>query len=173
MTESPTSAAQPAGAGFLERVCDLLAKLSLVAMMLIISAEVVMRNALHYSWEGTDEVASYLVVAVTFLSLASCQGHKGYHELQIVKARLSIRGRAALDATLHLLCLVCALVLLWQFSRLVLNSWSSGDASPTSLRVPFWIPQIVMPIGVTAFCIALVKAILLEIKLIRTASSAA
>jgi TRAP-type C4-dicarboxylate transport system permease small subunit len=153
----------------LERLCDLLAKLSLVAMMAIIGAEVVMRNTVHYSWEGSDEVSSYLVVAVTFLSLASCQYHKGYHELQIVKARLSRRALGVLDATLHAICLACALVLLWQFSRLVLKSWQSGDASPTSLRIPFWIPQLAMPLGTAAFCLSLLKATLADIRSIRRA----
>ena len=155
----------------LERLCDLLAKLSLVAMMVIIGAEVVMRNTVHYSWEGSDEVSSYLVVAVTFLSLASCQYHKGYHELQIVKARLSPRARARLDAALHAICLACALVLLWQFSRLVFNSWRSGDASPTSLQIPFWIPQLAMPLGMAAFCLSLLKAMLAEIRSFRRAGA--
>ena len=56
-----------------------------------------LRNVFHYSWEGTDEVGSYLVVAATFLSLATCQAYGGYHELQIVKMRLSPRTRAALN----------------------------------------------------------------------------
>lgn len=156
--------------GIVERACDILAKLALVAMMVIIGGEVVLRSLFQYSWQGTDEVASYLVVAITFLSLATCQAHRGFHELEIVKARLSPRGRALLEATLHLICLIAAFVLLWQFSRLVLNSWKSGDVSVAGLAIPYWIPQLTMPLGIAVFCIALVKAMFRSLKLFRTAS---
>ena len=155
-TDSP---ARPEKGGWFERASDLLAKGSLVAMMLVIGMEMVLRNTIHYSWEGTDETSSYLVVALTFFSLATCQINHGYHELELVKGRLSPRARALLDAILHLACLMCALILLWHFCRLVGKSWSSGETSTTALRVPYWIPQLSMPLGVAAFCIALAKSV--------------
>lgn len=156
--------AAPADEGVVSRVCGQLAKLTLIAMMVVIGAEVLLRNTVHYSWEGTDEVGSYLVVAATFLSLATCQAYGGYHELQIVKTRLSPRLRAALNVLLHAVCLIACLILLWQFSRLVMMSWRSGDASMTSLRVPLWIPQLSMPIGVAALSLALLKSLLGDLK---------
>ena len=161
---SETAIAAPAAqAGLVERASDLFAKVSLVAMMVIIGAELVMRNTIHYSWEGTDEMSSYLVVAVTFFSLASCQNCNGYHELELVKGRLSPRARALLNAALHMVCLICALVLLWHFSRLVGKSWGSGETSTTALRVPYWIPQLAMPFGLAAFCLSLAKAVRREL----------
>lgn len=157
-----------AGEGIIERTCGFLAKFTLVAMMVVIGAEVLLRNTVHYSWEGTDEVGSYLVVAVTFLSLATCQAYGGYHELQIVKMKLSPRTRAALNVVLHAVCLIACLILLWQFSRLVMTSWRNDDASMTSLRMPLWIPQLAMPIGVAAMCFALVKSILADLRSART-----
>jgi TRAP-type C4-dicarboxylate transport system permease small subunit len=154
--ESP---APPEKGGLIERASDLFAKGSLVAMMLVIGVEMLLRNTIHYSWEGTDETSSYLVVALTFFSLATCQINHGYHELELVKGRLSPRARALLDATLHLVCLLCALILLWHFCRLVGKSWSSGETSATALRVPYWIPQLSMPLGVAAFCISLAKSV--------------
>src|SRR5438105_442556 len=168
MTETPELPAPTIRSGILERICDFLAKAALIAMMVIIGGEVVLRNTLHYSWPGTDEVSSYLVVAITFLSLATCQAYKGYHELQIVKGRLSPRSVALLDAALNLVCLIAALVLLWQFSRLVMTSWNSQDVSTTELRVPYWIPQSTMPLGIGAFCVALMRNILVDLRLART-----
>lgn len=154
-----TSPAQPEKGGLFERASDLLAKGSLVAMMLVIGMEMVLRNTIHYSWEGTDETSSYLVVALTFFSLATCQLNHGYHELELVKGRLSPRGRALLDAVMHTICLLCALILLWHFCRLVGKSWSSGETSATALRVPYWIPQLSMPLGMAAFCISIAKSV--------------
>ena len=159
----------PVNEGVIEWFCGQFAKLTLVAMMVIIGAEVLLRNTIHYSWEGTDEVGSYLVVAATFLSLATCQAHGGYHELQMVKMKLSPRMHAGLNVVLHLICLIACLILLWQYSRLVMTSWRNDDASMTSLRMPLWIPQITMPIGVAAMCLALVKSILSDLRSARTA----
>ena len=166
MTQDCSALPAPA-CGIIERASDLLATLSLVAMLVVIGAELLMRNLLHYSWEGTDEMSSYLVVAVTFFSLATCQANRGYHELEIVKGRLSSRARALLDATLRLICLLCALALLWYFSRLVIKSWNSGETSATALRIPLWIPQLVMPLGMLAFCVSLAKSIAPELAALR------
>jgi TRAP-type C4-dicarboxylate transport system permease small subunit len=165
---SISNSATPTREGIIEWICGTVAKLTLIAMMVIIGAEVVLRNTLHYSWEGTDEVGSYLVVAVTFLSLATCQAHGGYHELQIVKMKLSPRAHAALNVALHLVCLTACLILLWQFSRLVMTSWRNDDASMTSLRVPLWIPQLTMPIGIAAMSFALIKSIIADVRSART-----
>jgi TRAP-type C4-dicarboxylate transport system permease small subunit len=159
--------AAPVRQGVFEWVCSQLAKIALVASMIVIGAEVVMRNIFHYSWEGTDEVGSYLVVAVTFLSLAACQAYGGYHELQTVKMRLPPRTRALLNASLYLVCLISCFILLWQFSRLVTVSYRNEDASMTALHMPLWIPQLSMPIGIAALCIALTKSIIGEIKVVR------
>lgn len=160
----PGSHATPLREGVVEWICNQLAKVTLVAMMVIIGVEVALRNVLNYSWEGTDEVGSYLVVAATFLSLAACQVYGGYHELQMVKVRLSRRPRAALNALLHLVCLIACMILLWQYSRLVMTSWNNDDASMTSLRMPLWIPQLSMPIGIAALCIALTKSLLTDFR---------
>ena len=160
----PSHASAPINEGVIEWICGLLAKITLVAMMVVIGGEVLARNVLHYSWEGTDEVGSYLVVAATFLSLATCQAYGGYHELQMVKMRLSPRMRATLDIVLYLVCLGASLILLWQYARLVTVSWTNDDASSTSLRIPLWIPQLTMPIGLAALCLALTKSILAQLR---------
>ena len=146
----------PSAANPVERVCGALAKVALVAMLLVIGAELVMRNTLHDSWEGTDEFGSYLLVAVTFLSMATSLAHGGFHELLLVKGRLGPRPRACLEATLQAICLVCAAVLTWYFVRTVYTTWSADERSLTGLMVPLWIPRVAMPVGTAALCITLV-----------------
>jgi len=157
--------------GWLEQLCDFLAKMSLVATVLIVAGEVILRNTLGYSWAGTDEYASYLVVTVTFLSLSTCQHARGYHELEILKARLSPRNLHLLNAILHLVCLLTALVLLWQFSRLLMRSWDTQDVSATLMRTPYWVPQLFMPLGIAAFCISIFKDMLKNITSLTSGSS--
>lgn len=167
MTENPDIPPPTVHPGVFERLCDFLAKASLVAIMLIIGGEVVVRNTLHYSWAGSDEISGYLVVAITFFSLATCQAYRGYHELQVVKGRLAPRHVALLDAALNIVCLVAALILLWQFARLVLASWNNQGVSTSELRIPFWVPQLAMPLGIAAFCVSLLKQIAADLDIAR------
>jgi TRAP-type C4-dicarboxylate transport system permease small subunit len=167
-TPSVSHSATPGNEGIIEQACGALAKGTLIAMMVVIGGEVLARNVFHYSWEGTDEFGSYLVVAATFLSLATCQAHGGYHELQVVKARMSRRAGATLNVLLNALCLLASLILLWQYARLVMTSWNNGDASNTSLRIPLWIPQLTMPIGIAALCLALMKTMLADLRVALT-----
>jgi TRAP-type C4-dicarboxylate transport system permease small subunit len=162
----------PPDGNLLERVCGGLAKLALVLMMLAMGAELVLRNAFGYSWQATDEVAGYLLVAVTFLSLATSQAHGGYHELLLVKNRLSPRARGWLEVAMQALCLVCAAVLTWYFVRLVIGSWNAEERSMASLRVPLWIPRLTMPLGTAALCVTLVLTIRRTLRGIRASVAA-
>lgn len=158
MSEADEATPPPDGNPF-ERLCGALAKLALVAMVLAIGAELVMRNLLHTSWEGTDEMGAYLLVAVTFFSLATSQAHGGYHELLLVKDRLSPRARAWLDAAMQSICLACAAILAWYFGRTVWTTWNADERSVTSLMVPLWIPRLAMPIGAAALCVTLALSV--------------
>ncbi len=68
--------------------------------------------------------------------------------MQFVQARLSPRLRALSHLLFDMLSLLFCLVLLWQLTRFVLQSYRSGDVAPTLLATPLWIPQALMPIGI-------------------------
>ena len=165
---SGTPQTPPADGNPLERACGALAKLALVAMLAIIGGELVLRNTLHYSWEGTDEFGSYLLVAVTFLSLATSLAHGGFHELLLVKSRMSPRGRAWLEAAMQAICLLCALALTGYYARTVYTTWLTDERSLTGLMVPLWIPRLAMPVGTAALCVTLVLNI---VRSVRTATA--
>ena len=147
--------AGPIGANAFERLCGLLSRTALVAMLVLIGAELLMRNVLHVSWESSEEMSSYLLVALTFLSLATTQVNGGYHELLLVKQRLSPRARLWLEIAMQSLCLACTLVLTWYFTRMVIGDFRSDERSLTALRVPLWLPRLTMPIGTLALAITL------------------
>jgi hypothetical protein len=47
---------------------------------------------------------------------------------------------------------------LWQLTRFVATSYRSEDVAPTLLATPLWIPQALMPIGVLAATVSLLRA---------------
>lgn len=144
-------------------VCQWLCNITLVVMLMLISAEAIARQ-FGVSLEMADEVGGYLLVALTFLSLSVCQVSGTFHHLGLLQARLGPRGRALWAVAFDLLALTFSAVLLWQLSRLELQSWQFGDVAPTQLQTPLWLPRLSMPIGTAALCFVLLVSLSASIR---------
>ena len=140
------------------RVSEWLCNLTLVAMLVIITAEAVARLFGH-SLEMADEVGGYLLVAISFLSLAVCQVSGSFHHLELLQPRLSDRGRAMWSVIFNVLSLACTLVIFWQLCRLEMQSWSYGDVAPTELQTPLWLPRLTMPLGMFGLSLVLLRSL--------------
>jgi TRAP-type C4-dicarboxylate transport system permease small subunit len=163
--EDPEFAGEAQEAGFhpaptwLEKGCMVICEIGIVAMAVIVLVELITRNLFDFSFEMSDEIGGYIVVGISFLSLAVCQVYRSYHHVQFVQARLSPRMRAASHVFFDVLSLGFCLLLVWQLARFVLQSWHSGDQAMTVLATPLWIPQAVMPIGAAIASISLSRSL--------------
>lgn len=145
------------------RVSEWLCNLSLVAMLVIITAEAVTR-LFGRSLEMADEVGGYLLVAISFLSLAVCHVSGSFHHLELLQPRLSPRGRAIWSVIFDALSLACTLVIFWQLCRLEMQSWVYGDVAPTELQTPLWLPRITMPLGMFGLGLVLLRSLIESLK---------
>jgi TRAP-type transport system small permease protein len=145
---------------WLEQICQRLCELALVASVVMIGAEVISRALFHFSFEVTDEVGGYLLVAVSFLSLPVSQVHHGFHHVEFVQARLSPRGRAWSRLIFDLTCLISVAILVWQLVRLEIGTWQSEDVAPTILATPLWIPRLTMALGSSVLMLTLLRTVL-------------
>ena len=50
-------------------------------------------------------------------------------------------------------------LLVWQLTRFVLQTWHAEDVAPTLLATPLWIPQALMPIGALAASVSLARSL--------------
>ena len=144
----------------LERLCQRLCELALVASVVMIAAEVMARALFHFSFEVTDEVGGYLLVAISFLSLPVSQVHHGFHHVEFVQARLSPRGRAWSRLIFDSVCIFCVAILFWQLARLELGTWRAEDVAPTILGTPLWIPRLTMPLGAMVLLLTLLRTVI-------------
>ncbi len=142
----------------LEKTCMVICEVAIVAMGAIVILEIVTRNLFNYSFEMSDELGGYIIVGITFLSLPVCQVYRSYHHVQFVQARLSPRLQAVSHLLFDVLSLMFCCVLLWQLTRFVAASYRSEDIAPTLLATPLWIPQAIMPIGMLAATISLLRS---------------
>jgi TRAP-type C4-dicarboxylate transport system permease small subunit len=156
------------GLGLIDRCCEILCGLALVAMIVLIGAEAVARNIFGFSLQITDEVGGYLLVAVSFLSLSIAQSSGAFHHVELVQANLKARGRLLSGVVFDLMSLAACVIITWQLVDLEMNSWQTGDTAATPLGTPLWLPQLVMPIGAALFCLAIVRSIARKLYLLRS-----
>jgi TRAP-type C4-dicarboxylate transport system permease small subunit len=155
----------------LEKSCMWLCAIAILVMGAIVITEIVTRNLFGFSFEMSEELGGYIIVGITFLSLPVCQVYRSYHHVQFVQSRLSPRWQALSHVLFDLLSLTFCLILLWQLCRFVANTYRSEDVAPTLLATPLWIPQALMPLGILAASVSVVRSVLGNWRRFRAAGS--
>jgi len=118
-----------------------------VAMMILITVEVVSRTFFNYSLQITDEVSSYLLVAVTFLGIGISLREGALFRVDFLYARFSARRKSGLEVLFNILSLGFILLAEYQILRFLVSSIERGITAPTLLATPLYLPQLVMPVG--------------------------
>jgi TRAP-type C4-dicarboxylate transport system permease small subunit len=144
---------------WLEKLCMGICEIAIVVMGAIVILEIVTRNLFGFSFEMSDELGGYIIVGITFLSLPVCQVYRSYHHVQFIQSRLSPRLQALSHLLFDVLSLLFCVVLMWQLTRFVLTTHRTEDVAPTLLATPLWIPQAIMPIGMLAAMISLLRSV--------------
>ncbi|MDR3530923.1 MAG: TRAP transporter small permease [Rhodopila sp.] len=142
----------------LEKVCMWTCEIAIAAMGAIVILEIITRNVFGFSFEMSEELGGYIIVGISFLSLPVCQVYRSYHHVQFIQSRLSPRMQALSHLVFDVLSLLFCVVLLWQLTRFVATSYRTGDVAPTLLATPLWIPQALMPIGMLAATVSLLRS---------------
>src|ERR1700729_992534 len=84
-----------AGSTLVEDICETICALFLIVSIVLIAAEAIARNLFAFSFQITDEVCGYLLVALTFLSMSVAEAHGAFHRVEMVQTRLSQAARLA------------------------------------------------------------------------------
>jgi TRAP-type C4-dicarboxylate transport system permease small subunit len=139
-----------------------LAGLSLLAMILLVSADVVARWLLNFSFLIADEYSGYLLIAVTFLGAAFSLRSGAFTRMDALYNRTRGKVRWVLDVLLNLVSLAYLAILdywLWVF---IASSYRSGVTSISIAQTPLYIPRLFMGLGVMLLTlVALLQLLLL------------
>lgn len=146
-------------AGALSAAGMALSALALVLMTLLITIEVIGRNFFSVSTLVSDEMAGYLLVALTFLGLAATLRQGGLIRVDVYRRRLRGRGRRVLDVILYVLASVYTAVLVWYAWRFVLESYRFKTTSIYFTATPLWIPHGLMALGASLLLLELLAAL--------------
>lgn len=155
---------EPIPAGPVEKLCRFLCEITLLVMVVFVGLDIFTRTLFNYSLEISDEVGGYMLIALTFFSLAVTQVNDGFHRVEFLQDMLSERWRLISRIVFDLVTLVFVGILLWIFARFGLSSWNAGNTSPTTLMMPLWLPQLPMSLGLLAFALAIIRTVLTNLR---------
>jgi TRAP-type C4-dicarboxylate transport system permease small subunit len=133
------------------------------AMILAIAAiatyEVIARWVFDAPTIWAQEIAVYLLLACAFFGFAPTM-HAGEHiRIDLLVRRLKPGARLAVELLAFICIGLYAGVAAWGGCEMAAQSFEYGRKSLTLLSVPVWIPQLVVPIGMTMLLmVALVRS---------------
>ncbi len=136
------------GFNALIRLSGISACILVVTMQACVLYEVIAR---HFFRAPTgflgDEIATYLLVATTFLGWSYALRNDRIIRITIITERLPLQIQEWLEVFATSIAFIATGVVLWQISGYVFNTFERGLRSGSVLNVPLVIPQFTMLIG--------------------------
>ncbi len=131
-----------------ERLLFAVSAVALVAMMLLVSADVVARYFLNapltFQFELTTE---YLMVIVATLALPWSERHGAFIRLHVIRHFIPERAAARLEAVNGLVASAAFFALAWYSGARTLDKWMGGDAIFGVIDWPVWLSLVWVPVG--------------------------
>jgi TRAP-type C4-dicarboxylate transport system permease small subunit len=141
-------------------VAGLLAGLATLAIVLLVSYDVLMRHFLNRPQLFVDEVASFLQVLLIFGGAAYTFRVGGHVRVDLVTTHVGRTARARLRLVTLALGVVFLAVVIWVTTQSAYTAFTYGRVSGVMLY-PLWLPMAFIPAGLllmgAVMAVALVK----------------
>jgi TRAP-type C4-dicarboxylate transport system permease small subunit len=103
---------------------------------------------------GADDIVAWLCAACTFLALGHTFRHGDLVRVGVFLDRLPARARWFAELFALGFTSIFVAYMLWAVTRFVYDSWQFNEVAQGLIRVPIWIPQLSLVIGIAIFFIA-------------------
>lgn len=142
------------------RIFSLFAGYAVLAVTLMIGAEILLRRLFGVSLQGADEYGGYMLATLTAVGAAYALIERAHTRIEIVVERLPACARAALNTVSVLFIAGMASFMAWRALQAMLESFEYQSLSGTPLMTPLWIPQALWASGMALFAVVAVIAAL-------------
>ena len=119
----------------------------LLFMALSVSADAVLRYVFNSPSTWVNEISGYLLVVMTFLAIGHTLLLGGHVRMDMLYHKVSPKKQIILYCISYVLVFIYASVFFYYALNMTLASFSMGWKSSTILAIPFYLPQMFMPIG--------------------------
>jgi len=129
--------------------------LGLLAIASIICWEIFSRYIRNEPTTWVTEIATYLLVAVSFLGLAAAQRTNSHIYVELVVDMLKPERRRQLQVVTNWIGFFFIVFCCWQVGLFIYGEWRNGTRDWGLLGTPQWIPELPILVGFILFAIAL------------------
>ena len=140
--------------GPIARTAATVAGLATLAIVLLISFDVLMRYFFNQPQLFVDEVASFLQVLIIFGGLAYTFRVGGHVRVDLLTARLPAPTRAWLRVVTLVLGRAFLGSVMWTTAQTGISAYRYGRVSAVMLY-PIWVPMLLIPLGVGLMAVAM------------------
>ncbi len=139
---------------FLYKTSGALAACSLVAIMLLVIAQIVARQ-FNSHIPSSGDIIGFLVVWASFLGLAYTMHHNHHIRVELFVSRLSHSNRRWLDVVVGLCAFVLVAVFCYFVIALIMESYQYDDQTDGEISMPLWLMQLPMGVGCVLFALSI------------------
>lgn len=133
--------------------------LALFAMTTIVCFEIFSRYVLNEpTYWGTD-VATYILVGMTFIGLAQAQKAGAHVQVELLVGSVSDDWRSRLEIFTNWLGLIFVVFATWQMASFNFQEYVNDSRDWGLLATPQWIPELFVTLGYVAFVLAILADI--------------
>jgi len=124
------------------------ARLAVLALVLLVAGNVLLRYALSWSPVALQELEWHLVSPIALLGMAYAVHHRADVRVDFLYDRFGPRARAAIDLASGLLTLAVGLVVAWLAVPYALQAYAIGEGSPDPGGLPWrYLLKAFIPLG--------------------------
>jgi len=116
----------------------IIAALLMVAMMVVITLDVVLRNLGYQSSAHFFTFTEYALLVIPCMGAPWLAREKGHIYVEILLMSLPPRARAALTMLIGLICIAVCLVIAWYGFEVTIQNYLQSEKDVRSLDMPRW-----------------------------------
>lgn len=124
---------------------------------LAVSADVILRKAIGFTWAPLYEIITYSLLWITFLGTTAIMRMNGHVKMDSLTSQLSPKTAALFNSISHGVCVAIAGIMLFYTIKLTVTDYQTNFVLASILNPPKWPIEIIIPAGFFMLFIQLIR----------------
>lgn len=124
---------------------------------LAVSADVILRKVIGFTWAPLYEIITYSLLWMTFLGTTAIMRMNGHVKMDSLTSHLSPKKSALLNVFSHSICVLLAGIMLFYTVKLTVTDYQTHFVLSSILNPPKWPIEIIIPVGFLMLFIQLLR----------------
>lgn len=146
------------------KVGGYISALFMVAIVVLINVEILLRTLFNTSTFIADEYSGYFLVSVVLLGLAYALKQDAHIRVEVIRTRLGSTSKRVVDVIASLFGIVLTTYVAFHAIMMTKDAYTLEMTADSISETPIFIPQIVIPIGLALFVFQLIATLIRRLR---------